>query len=59
MEKLIIAIFTNAMLALLIVTPAHAAKIVDTDTVVQALNRGAILRDIREAEAYDKGQLNG
>lgn len=57
MEKLIIAIFTNALFALLIATPAQAAKIVDTDTVVQALSRGAILWDVREAEAYNKGHI--
>lgn len=59
MKKLIFAIFTNAMLTLWMVTPAHAARIMDTDTVVQAMSRGAILLDIREADAYHKGHIPG
>jgi thiosulfate/3-mercaptopyruvate sulfurtransferase len=59
MKKLIIAIFTSAMLSLLMLTPAHAARIVDTDTVTQAMSRGAILWDIREADAYNKAHIPG
>jgi thiosulfate/3-mercaptopyruvate sulfurtransferase len=59
MKKPIVAIFGHALFALLIAAPAHAARIVDTATVAQAMSRGAILWDIREAEAYSKGHIPG
>jgi thiosulfate/3-mercaptopyruvate sulfurtransferase len=59
MKKLIAAMFTNVIFALLMTAPAHAARIVDTDTVAQAMSRGAILWDIREADAYNKGHIPG
>jgi len=57
MKKLIITTFGYALFALLMAAPAHAARIVDTDTVVQGMNHGAILLDIREADAYKKGHI--
>ncbi len=42
-----------------VLTQAQAARIVDTETVIQALKRGAILWDLREAEAYNKGHIPG
>lgn len=59
MKKLIIATFGYVIYALLMAAPAHAARIVDTDTVAQAMSRGAILWDIREADAYNKGHIPG
>lgn len=59
MKKLIIATFGYVIYALLMAAPAHAARIVDTDTVAQAMSRGAILWDIREADAYKKGHIPG
>lgn len=57
MKKLITAAFGYVLFALLMSASAHAAKILDTDAVVQAMSRGAILWDIREAEAYNKGHI--
>lgn len=59
MKKPIVALAGYVLFTLLIAAPAQAARIVDTDTVVQALSHGAILWDIREAEAYNKGHIPG
>ncbi|MCQ2036326.1 hypothetical protein [Stutzerimonas kunmingensis] len=57
MKRLITATFGDALFALLMSASAQAARIVDTEAVVQAVSRGAILWDIREAEAYNKGHI--
>lgn len=47
------------LLAVALAAPVHAARIVDTDYVVQAQARGAILWDIREAQPYAGGHIPG
>ena len=59
MKKWIVATLGYVLVALSMALPAQAARVVDTDTVIQAMSRGAILWDIREAEAYNKGHIPG
>lgn len=51
MKKLTVATLANVMLALIMSASAHAARIIDTESAAQILSRGAIVWDIREAEA--------
>lgn len=59
MRIVLITIFADMMLVLLMVMPAQAARIVDTDAVTKAASRGAILWDVREAEAYLQAHIPG
>lgn len=59
MKKLVIALVTHVIFFLWMAPPAQAAGIVDTDTVAQALSRGAVVWDIREADAYNQGHIPG
>jgi len=58
MKKWIVATLGYVLVALSMALPAQAARVVDTDTVIQAMSRGAILWDIREAEAYCLARAN-
>jgi thiosulfate/3-mercaptopyruvate sulfurtransferase len=59
MKKAAFGFLKTIALSLWMVAPVHAARIVDTAEVDQAMARGAIVWDIREAEPYRQDHLPG
>ena len=54
-----LAVFALFTVLLLPLVPARAAAIVDGAFVADALKRGAIVWDVRDAAAYQRGHIAG
>ena len=54
-----LAVFALFTVFLLPLVPARAAAIVDGAFVADALKRGAIVWDVRDAAAYQRGHIAG
>lgn len=59
MKRSSLAALGTLGLALILALPAQAGRVVDTAGVTEAVDRGAILWDIRDAEAYKAGHIPG
>ncbi|MGQ9694002.1 MAG: sulfurtransferase [Thermodesulfobacteriota bacterium] len=59
MKKLFCLLVVSIFLILPPTGPAQVRRVIDTEGLIQAAGRGAILWDVREGQAYERGHIPG